>query len=72
MLTRETYTLMYVNYSLIKLEEEEEKEKSSLGIYLSLDSLWANSLSPGTRGMPEQEINILCILIYLQSHCKDS
>ena len=31
MLTRETYTLMYVNYSLIKLEEEEEKEKKLLG-----------------------------------------
>ena len=70
MLTHETYTLMYVNYSLIKLEGK--KKNSSLGIFLSLDSLWANSLSPGTRGMPEQEINILCILIYLQSHCKDS
>ena len=72
MLTHETYTLMYVNYSLIKLEGKKKKKNSSLGIFLSLDSLWANSLSPGTRGMPEQEINILCLLIYLQSHCKDS
>ena len=26
MLTRETYTLMYVNYSLIKLEEKKKKQ----------------------------------------------
>ena len=31
MLTHETYTLMYVNYSLIKLEGKKKKKKQLLG-----------------------------------------